>query len=69
MKMTEFQSYLWSLLGLLLDLDQIGSGQRQGRGKGAIAIELTAGGRGKDTVQKGSNVTDVILQSGHRTVL
>ena len=31
MKMTEFQSYLWSLLGLL-DLDQIGSGQRQGRG-------------------------------------
>ena len=27
------------------------------------------GGRGKDTVQKGSNVTDVILQSGHRTVL
>jgi len=30
---------------------------------------LHAGGRGKDTVQKGSNVTDVILQSGHRTVL
>ena len=28
MKMTEFQSYLWSLLGLLLDLDQIGFGAK-----------------------------------------
>ena len=27
MKMTEFQSYLWSLPGLLLDLDQFGSGK------------------------------------------
>ena len=27
MKMTEFQSYLWSLLGLLLDLDQLDRGK------------------------------------------
>ena len=39
MKMTEFQSYLWSLLGLLLLLDQIGSGQRQGRGGSNIKQE------------------------------